>query len=310
MKNYSTPFVSVIIPNYCHANYLDQRITSVLDQTYDNYELIILDDCSIDESRHVIEKYRNCPHVSQIVYNNCNSGSTFQQWDKGISLAKGSIIWIAESDDYCEPTLLEELVRAYLKFPKCVIAYSLSMLVDQNGTFIHPHEEYSNKYLKGDIFIKKYLTFENMLRNASSAIFSKEAALSISSEYKSLKAAGDYMFWVELAECGNVAIVNKQLNYFRRHLGVVTDKRESDGSSYYEIKKIFDYIIEHHHVSRWRKYITYCHYADIISRKHFNTDAVKNDIYNLWHVNMYTNKVFQFTRHCVEYLRNHYGVYI
>ena len=99
-----SPLVSVIIPNYNHAVYLDERIKSVLNQTYQNFELIILDDCSPDNgaSMAIIEKYRNNPHISHIVYNDVNSGSTFKQWHKGLELAKGDLIWIAESDDNCE----------------------------------------------------------------------------------------------------------------------------------------------------------------------------------------------------------------
>ena len=100
-------FVSVIIPNYNHAQYLPERIESVFGQTYPNYEVIILDDCSTDNSREVIEQYRTNPHVSQIIYNEENSGGVFKQWKKGLSLAKGDLLWIAESDDKCENTFLE-----------------------------------------------------------------------------------------------------------------------------------------------------------------------------------------------------------
>ena len=78
--------VSVIIPNYNHAKYLEQRIDSVLNQSYQDFEVIILDDCSKDNSRDVIEKYRSHERVSHIVYNEQNSGGTFNQWNKGLSL--------------------------------------------------------------------------------------------------------------------------------------------------------------------------------------------------------------------------------
>lgn len=72
-----TPLVSVIIPNYNHARFLDERIQSVINQTYQNFELIILDDNSTDNSVEVMNQYKDDPHVSQIVVNEVNSGSTY-----------------------------------------------------------------------------------------------------------------------------------------------------------------------------------------------------------------------------------------
>lgn len=76
------PLVSIIIPNYNHARFLDERMTSVLEQTYQHIEVIILDGCSTDNSREVIEKYRSNPKVRKIVFNDTNSGSPFRQWKK------------------------------------------------------------------------------------------------------------------------------------------------------------------------------------------------------------------------------------
>ena len=72
-------------------DYISSALNSILDQTYQDFEVIILDDNSPDDglSRMAFEKYRENPHVSHIVYNDENSGSTFKQRDKGISLAEG-----------------------------------------------------------------------------------------------------------------------------------------------------------------------------------------------------------------------------
>lgn len=88
----TTPFVSVIVPNYNHARYLEQRLDTVFNQTYQNFEVIILDDKSTDNSLEVINRYKDNPHLSQIVVNEQNTGSPFKQWDKGINLAKGVTI--------------------------------------------------------------------------------------------------------------------------------------------------------------------------------------------------------------------------
>ena len=163
------PLVSVIIPNYCHARYLDQRIQSVLNQTYQNFEVIILDDCSPDDgaSRAVIEKYRDNPHVSHIVYNTENSGSTFRQWNKGFGLAKGELIWIAESDDYCEKDLMEKLIQPFLYKKQCSISFCRTVLVDEQGNMqsAGPPNLNSGIY-DGGSFIRDFMSIGNSIVNA------------------------------------------------------------------------------------------------------------------------------------------------
>ena len=72
-----SPKVSVIIPSYNHAAYLSQRIESILYQTYTDFELIILDDCSPDNSREIISRYAAAHANVQAIFNEVNSGSTF-----------------------------------------------------------------------------------------------------------------------------------------------------------------------------------------------------------------------------------------
>ena len=95
--------VSVIIPNYNHAKFLKQRIDTVINQTYRDFEIIIIDDCSTDNSREIIEEYASRYHFISGYFNTSNSGSPFTQWDSGVNKAKGEFIWIAESDDFAEP---------------------------------------------------------------------------------------------------------------------------------------------------------------------------------------------------------------
>jgi glycosyltransferase involved in cell wall biosynthesis len=117
MSQEPIPTVSVIVPNYNHARYLRQRIDSVLGQTYRDFEVILLDDCSTDESRSIISEYENHPKV-RIELNDKNSGSPFKQWNKGVRLAHGKYVWIAESDDYADERLLERLVSMLEEGPR------------------------------------------------------------------------------------------------------------------------------------------------------------------------------------------------
>ncbi len=69
------PRVSVIVPNYNHGKYLPLRLESIFNQTFQDFEVILLDDCSSDNSREILELYRNHPKVSTIIYNKRIRGS-------------------------------------------------------------------------------------------------------------------------------------------------------------------------------------------------------------------------------------------
>ena len=121
--------VSVIVPNYRHASYLEERIQSVFDQTLEPHEIIVLDDASPDESVLVARRMASRAKVPmRVVVNEENSGSTFHQWLKGISLATGDLIWFAESDDSAHPLFLERLVPEFFD-PDVVLAYCQSALI-------------------------------------------------------------------------------------------------------------------------------------------------------------------------------------
>jgi len=126
------PSVSVIVPNYNHAPYLRQRIESILGQTYKDIEVILLDDCSTDASRAIISEYSNDPRV-RIEFNKVNSGSTFKQWKKGMGLAHGEYVWVAESDDYADERLLEKLVKVLDEEPEVTFVYCRSFRVTPDG---------------------------------------------------------------------------------------------------------------------------------------------------------------------------------
>ena len=106
-----SPRVSIIVPNYNHARYLPDRLLSIEQQTYQDFEIILLDDCSTDNSRDLIFNYASNPKVSQCILNEKNSGSPFIQWVRGISLAQGEWIWIAESDDLADPMFLQSMLK-------------------------------------------------------------------------------------------------------------------------------------------------------------------------------------------------------
>ena len=240
------PKVSVIIPNYNHAAYLKQRIDSVFNQTYTDFEVIILDDCSTDNSIEIIEQYRNNNKVSHIIYNEINSGNTFKQWDKGIQLAKGEYIWIAESDDWCENNFLETIAGSLEKDKKTVFGYCQSFCVDDDKQVIFQSRHTKiEDYYTGEEYLENYLTFGNAVFNASMAVFKKDFYFKISGFYKSFCFVGDWIFWAELSRLGTVYINAKPLNYFRKHNKDVSSKMYASGLNFIEELKALDYFHKH-----------------------------------------------------------------
>lgn len=218
--------ISVIIPNYNHSEYLEQRIESILNQTIQDFEIIILDDCSSDGSKNIIEKYRNNPKVTKIIYNSNNSGSTFKQWKLGLQIATFPLIWIAESDDFSHPLFLETALKTFEMIPDLTLFFCNSLVVDQDGSSLNkdtssygstftPNLFTDNFYMPGKEFIFKILSNKNMIQNASAVVFKKEHALSSVAETLNYKLCGDWLFWILLLMNGKIFYSNKKLNYFR-----------------------------------------------------------------------------------------------
>jgi glycosyltransferase involved in cell wall biosynthesis len=271
--------VSVIIPNYNHAPYLKQRIDTVLAQTYRNFEVIILDDYSTDDSRDVIAAYRDHPQVSHLVFNDTNSGSTFIQWQKGIELAKGKYIWIAESDDWCEPTLLETLVAGLEQNANCVLAYVQSCVVMGNND-IDQVSASANlfEYAEGVEYIASYLVKKNTIFNASMAVFKKECYAQVLPRFSTFKFCGDWLFWIGIAQQGDVFISGKVLNYFRKHTGDVTGKMLQSGYNYVEELAILDTLFAEPFIDeqQFKTQLLNLYTGYLLNRKRFTAAAQKN----------------------------------
>jgi glycosyltransferase involved in cell wall biosynthesis len=238
--------VSIIIPNYNHGEYLSRRIDSVFNQTFNNFEVILLDDASTDNSHDILSEYIRHPKVSHVIFNDRNSGSPFVQWQKGFDLAKGDYIWIAESDDWCEPTLLENLIEPLIEDPSIVLSYCQSLLVTDKGEIKWKTENRNlNETIAGRDFVVSRMFGDTVLVNAGMTLFRREVLKKIGQEYLGMKSAGDWMFWVSVALTGNVHISGKYLNYCFRHSATVSLKAETSGSDIKEGNQIFKYVLEH-----------------------------------------------------------------
>ncbi len=248
-----TPTVSVVVPNYNHARYLRKRIESVLGQTYQDFEVILLDDCSTDESRSIIGEHENDPRV-RIELNEENSGSTFKQWNKGVGLARGKYIWIAESDDYADEHLLERLVSRLDGEPDIVLAYCRSWRVsadgevngflDSNLSDLDPKRWTADFAADGREECRNYLVQRNTIPNASAVLFRREIYERVNGADENLRLCGDWKLWAAMALTGRIGYVGQPLNYFRFHELSVRVRSQRFGADVEEYREVIRWIVE------------------------------------------------------------------
>ena len=220
--------VSVIVPNYNHAPYLEERLRSIFRQTYAPHEIFFLDDASGDESVEVARRLAaESPVPFRLVLNERNSGSTFRQWLKGIDLAAGDLVWIAESDDTCRPELLERLVPEFFD-REVMLAYCQSAIIGPDG------REFAADYLgctedlsptrwrypyrvAGREEVELALSQRNTIPNASAVVFRKPADLDEREDLERLRLGGDWLFYAMRIRRGKIAYIPESLNGHRHH---------------------------------------------------------------------------------------------
>ena len=247
------PKVSVILPNYNHGKYLGPRFDSIVNQSFKDFEIIILDDASTDRSAEIIRSW-NDPRITDTVFNKTNSGSTFRQWEKGLSSAHGEYIWIAESDDLADPGFLKTLVARLDSDPEIVVAFAASTWIDENNREIHqPPHETEKTWEPQEIIRNDFLT-GNMIYNASAVVFRKEALKRVNfEEITPYRYAGDWLFWIQLIDRQKVSRIGERLNFFRRHEENVSFKADREGLQYKEGLKVVYYIYNHYPIPFFTK---------------------------------------------------------
>ncbi|MCX7590992.1 MAG: glycosyltransferase [Kiritimatiellae bacterium] len=222
--------VSVVIPNRNHARFLSRRIESVLGQTYRALQVILLDDASTDGSREVMDRYTGDPRV-EIHVNEQPSGSPFRQWNKGVKLARGELVWIAESDDYAEPDFLEQLVPFFDNHPGVAMASTDSQWIDEQGNVFTTTARVlsrtagdlwnRNFVAPGKTLLAEYFAVGNMIPNASAVLFRKAAYVTAGGAPDHMRLCGDWMTWSRILVSGDMAYMARPLNWYRTHVGTV-----------------------------------------------------------------------------------------
>lgn len=216
--------VSVIVTSYNHAEYLDQRMISLLQQTYGHLEIIVIDDGSTDGSVQVLEKYKKYPHITIVALAE-NTGYAHAS-NLGVSLSRGAYIMFAECDDYDDPRHIEILVETMQGNEDIGVSYCRSNMVDNKGQIFGTDFQYRNNSFKRrcvrDTIIprkdmQRYLLMSCVVPNMSAALIRKTCFEHVGGISTSYRACADWDFWCRMAEHFDFYYVAATLNDFRTH---------------------------------------------------------------------------------------------
>jgi len=260
------PRVSIIVPNYNHAHYLPQRLESIFGQTFQDFEVFLMDDASSDESVEILKRYADRDDV-HLILNEENSGSPFNQWLKAFSLVQGDIIWIAESDDLSELNFLEKLLPAF-DDPEVKLAYCASKVIGENGVV---RGEYADmEYLRSisenrwkepycipaDQEVDEAFGIKNTMLNISAVLFRRtEFSNEFSKTIGDMHVGGDTFLILNVMHDGKVFYEPSPLNFHRRHKDSIVGKVLSEKGDehlrrfFRDFNKNKEFVVKNYHLS-------------------------------------------------------------
>jgi glycosyltransferase involved in cell wall biosynthesis len=251
------PHASVVVPNYNYERFLGERLESIKRQTFQDFEVILLDDQSSDGSVSILEAWARERPGTRVIVNKKNSGSPFAQWIRGMRVADSDLVWIAEADDACEPEFLGTLLP-YFDNRNVFLGYTKSVPVNENGKVLGDYEQlyldriakgrWSNPYVATDHEeANEGLGVANCIPNASSVVFRRFDPEPIFEEsVTKMRMCGDWLFYLRAIRGGLVAYDQHALNLHRRHGATITSKMEGSRRYFDEFATIRAYVSEHY----------------------------------------------------------------
>ena len=212
MSNKLIPLVSIIIPTYNHAEFIGKALKSIINQTYQNWEAIIIDNKSTDHTNEILSKFTDKRINSYKIDNN---GIIAKSRNFGIKLAKGEWIAFLDSDDWWTSDKLEICLKNIDE--QVDFIYHNLEIINNESKFYFKRKNYKGRQLKkpilNDLLIGG-ISKGNAIGN-SSVIVRKKMLIKIGgiSENKNLVASEDYNTWLRIAE------ITDKFKYLNRTLG-------------------------------------------------------------------------------------------
>lgn len=224
--------ISIIMTSYNYASYIEEAVKSVITQTYPDWELIIIDDCSTDNSVGIIDKYAKKDSRIKLIQNKKNLGLA-SSLKKAISYAQYEWLAFLESDDVWYPEALEEKIKIFPQNPD--IIFSDVELFQDADTIKYMEEHFKGiKKFYIDLKESKFVEdFKNIIPNINiiptfSCAMVRKSLLEQCSFKSPCKTYLDFYLWAQLREA-KVYYIHKKLTRWRMHSDSYTNKARNNG---------------------------------------------------------------------------------
>lgn len=220
----TTPRISIVLTSYNHQEYIGKAIKSLLNQTFKDFELIIVDDASTDGSQNIIKEFTD-PRI-RLFFQPDNSGNYVLSTNFGARQAKGEYIIFAQCDDFADINQLKILNDITCRFPEIGVIYSSSNLIDENDCIIENdfniREKEFKDLCKSDTIIhknemQKFLLESCVIPNLSAALIKKDLYDNLNGLSSEYKVVADWDFWLRATTITDFFYIRNPLNYFRQH---------------------------------------------------------------------------------------------
>lgn len=217
-----TAKVGVFIPTYNAAEFLDTAIQSVLNQTYQNFDLVVLNDASSDHTQTVLDKYRGHQKI-RLIDNESNLGMS-RNWNKGISLLRNEYIAKLDADDYYHPEFLASVVPVLDENATVGLVFTASSWISSRSWDVVPYTE--SWIAPGKIFLRNLN--KQFTLHSPTILVRRECYSRLGGFVESMRIHADWEMWTRISTNYDIAYVCRLLAYFRRHSGNCTAASHRD----------------------------------------------------------------------------------
>lgn len=232
MKHKIQPLVSICIPTYNGATFLDEALDSVLQQTYKNIEVIISDNLSTDNTQEIIENYKKKLECHVRVVNNEKIGIG-SNWNSCVRHSSGEYIKFLFQDDLLLPSCVEDMVKVIENDPSLGMVVCQKILIGnvdpemilKNKEFFSAYKEYSKKEFLDDRNL--YVHPRNKFGEPPCTLIRKSVFEEIGLFNENLRQGLDYEFWYRILKSYEIKLIDKPLVKFRIHNNQTTNNNKN-----------------------------------------------------------------------------------